>query len=122
MSLTPELLRDIGNFRRLKPNQHREGKSVLMALLECRGVDWAMASTTLRFRNPAVFQIIDRHAYRAIYGTVYPFSAKSTADRKVTLYFDYVDALVDLCAVKGLAFETIDRVLYKFDQAKNGKL
>lgn len=40
----------------------------------------------------------------------------------MSLYFDYVDALVDLCAAKGLAFETIDRVLYKFDQAKNGKL
>lgn len=122
VSLTPELLRQIGHLRRLKPNQHREGESVLLALLECRGVDLAMASTILRFRNPAVFQIIDRHAYRAIYGTVYPLSTKCAVDRKVKLYFDYVDALVDLCAAKGEPFETIDRVLYKFDQAKNGKL
>jgi hypothetical protein len=27
-----------------------------------------------------------------------------------------------ICAAKGLAFETVDRVLYKFDQDQNGKL
>lgn len=101
VSLTPELLQDIGQLRRLKPNEHRKGESVLMALLECRGVDLAMASTILRFRNPAVFQIVDRHAFRAIYGSEYPLSMKCAPDRKVSLYFDYVDALVDLCAVKG---------------------
>ena len=57
-----------------------------------------------------------------MYGTEYPLSTKCAADRKVTLYFDYLDALVDLCRAKGQPFETIDRVLYKFDQAKNGKL
>jgi hypothetical protein len=122
VALTPELLRQIGHLRRLKSNEHRKGGSVLTALLECRGVDLAMASTILRFRNPSVFQIVDRHAYRAIYGSVYPLSTKSAVDRKVTLYFDYLDALVDLCAAKGLVFETVDRVLYKFDQGKNGKL
>jgi hypothetical protein len=122
VSLTPQLLRQIGHLQRLKPNEHRKGESVLTALLECRGVDLAMASTILRFRNPAVFQIVDRHAYRAIYGSVYPLSTKCAVDRKVKLYFGYLDALVDLCAAKGQAFETIDRVLYKFDQDKNGKL
>jgi hypothetical protein len=122
VSLTPDLLRQIGQLRRLKSKEHRKGEPVLTALLGCRGVDLAMASTILRFRNPAVFQIVDRHAYRAIYGRAYPLSTKCAADRKVSLYFDYVDALVSLCAAKGLAFESIDRVLYKFDQAKNGKL
>ena len=122
VSLTPELLGQIGQLQRLKPNEHRKGESVLAALLECHGVDLAMASTILRFRNRAVFQIVDRHAYRAVYGTGYPLSTKCATNRKVSLYFDYVDALVDLCGAKGLAFDTIDRVLYKFDQAKNGKL
>jgi hypothetical protein len=122
VSLTPELLRQIGQLQRLKPNEHRKGESVLAALLECHGVDLAMASTILRFRNRAVFQIVDRRAYRAVYGTEYPLSTKFAINRKVSLYFGYLDALVDLCAAKGLAFETIDRVLYKFDQAKNGKL
>jgi hypothetical protein len=119
---TDEMSRQIGQIRRLKPNEHRMGESVLTALLDCRGVDLAMASTILRFRNPAVFQIVDRHAYRAIYGSAYPLSTKCATDRKVSLYFDYLDALVELCAAKRLAFKTIDRVLYKFDQAKNGKL
>jgi thermostable 8-oxoguanine DNA glycosylase len=122
VSLTPELLRKVGQLRRLKPNEHRKAEAVLTALLKCHGVDLAMASTILRFRNPAVFQIVDRHAYRAIYGTDYPLSTKSTTDRKVSLYFDYVDALVDLCAAKGSAFDTIDRVLYVFDKQKNPKL
>src|SRR4051812_5662172 len=59
VSLTPEVLRQIGQLRRLKSNEHRKGESVLTALLECHGVDLAMASTILRFRNPAVFQIVD---------------------------------------------------------------
>lgn len=100
----------------------RKAESVLTALLHCRGVDLAMASTILRFRNPAVFQIVDRHAYRAVYGCEYPLSTKSSTHRKVSLYFNYVDALVDLCATKGLAFETIDRVPYKFDKRENPKL
>ena len=122
VSLPLSLLRDIGGLRRLEPNQHREAASVLTALLTHHGVDLAMASTILRFRNPAVFQIIDRHAYRAVYGQKYPLSPKCTTERKLALYFDYIDALVDLCTAKGLAFVTIDRVLYKYDQAENGKL
>ena len=122
VSLSPALLQQIGHLRLLKPDEHRKGESVLSALLECHGVDLAMASTILRFRNPPVFQIIDRHAYRAVYGSNYPLSTKCAASQKVSLYFDYLDALVDLCAAKGLAFETVDRVLYKFDQDQNGKL
>jgi hypothetical protein len=34
------------------------------------------------------------------------------------LYFDYLDALVAFCDAKGLAFETIDRLLDKFGQEK----
>jgi hypothetical protein len=115
-------LRQLGNLRRLKPKSHKRGDSVLRALLDCHGVDLALASAILRFRNPEVFQVIDRHAYRAVYGSDYPLSTKSLSDRKVSLYFQYVDDLVDLCADKRLAFRTIDRVLYKFDQANNRKL
>jgi hypothetical protein len=122
VSVTPALLRELDHIRGLKPNQHRQGRSVLTALLGCRGVDLAMASTLLRFRNPAVFQIIDRHAYRAVYGEDYPLSTKCGTDRKVALYFDYLDALVALCAAKGLEYETVDRVLYIFDRQKNGSL
>lgn len=120
--LTTELLREIGQLRYLRRGQHRGAGSVLNKLLDCRGVDLAMASTILRFRNPAVFQIVDRHAYRAVYGKAYPLSTKCGTDRKVTLYFDYLDALVALCAAKGLAFKTVDRALYIFDKRENGSL
>ena len=81
-----------------------------------------MASTFLRFRNPAVFQIIDHHAYRAIFGSDYPLHTSSSAVRKTAIYFDYLDELVKLCNRKKLKFEKVDRVLYEFDKANNGKL
>ena len=67
-------------FRRLtgKPNQHRKGESVPTALLGIYGVDLAMASTILPLRNPAVFQIVDRHAYRTVYGCEYTLSRQYT--------------------------------------------
>ena len=105
VSLTPGLLQDIRRMRDLKPNQHRQGQAILKALLNIHGVDVAMASTILRFRNPAVFQIIDRHAYRAVYGSDFRLNTKSSTERKVCVYFQYLDDLVSLCAARGLAFE-----------------
>jgi thermostable 8-oxoguanine DNA glycosylase len=106
----------------LRPGEHRESEGVLAQLLETRGVDLAMASTFLRFRNPDVFQIVDRHAYRAIYGVKYPLTTKSTVKRKVALYFEYLDRLTDLCRCRGFEFKTIDRLLYIFDKNENRQL
>ncbi len=74
-----------------------------------------MASTFLRFRNPSVFQIIDRHAYRALYGQDYK-QGTTKPSKKIELYFGYVDDLRGLCNAKGFRFETVDRVLYMFDK------
>ena len=81
-----------------------------------------MASTILRFRNPQASQIIDRHAYRAVYGRDYPLHSASKVQDKLAVYFDYVDALIDLCQDGNVEFETIDRLLYEFDKKKNGPL
>jgi hypothetical protein len=81
-----------------------------------------MASTLLRFRNPATFQIIDRRAYRAVTGDDYPLYSKSRAKRKIDLYFTYLDALVALASKKNMAFKDLDRILYVFDKQKNGTL
>jgi thermostable 8-oxoguanine DNA glycosylase len=94
----------------------------LKVLLNISGVDLPMASTILRFTNPKVFQIIDRHAYRAIYGKKYPLYQSTPTERKISLYFDYIDDLIELCKLKGLTFTTIDRLLYIFDKKNNGKL
>jgi thermostable 8-oxoguanine DNA glycosylase len=83
-------------------------------LLDIHGVDLAMASTILRFRNPEVFQIIDRHAYRAIYGVKYPLYSMSSNQRKIEAYFEYLDKLLELSQKKGLEFRTLDRLLYEF--------
>ena len=72
VGLDEDLLRRIDSLRTLKPGEHEQARSVLEQLLSTHGVDLPMASTILRFRNPAVFQIIDRHAYRAVYGKVFP--------------------------------------------------
>jgi thermostable 8-oxoguanine DNA glycosylase len=106
----------------LKSGEHIKSKEVLKVLLNVNGVDLPMASTILRFINPKVFQIIDRHAYRAIYGEKYPFYQSTPAERKVSVYFDYIDNLIELCNLKGLTFTSIDRLLYIFDKKNNGKL
>ena len=81
-----------------------------------------MASTILRFRNPSVFQIIDRHAYRTLYGTDCSLYTQSSAKRKAEVYFAYLDDLRLLCEGKGLSFESVDRVLYVFVKETNGGL
>jgi hypothetical protein len=122
VSLNIGLLRQIENLKRLNPGDHKQAESVLISLLSINGVDLPMASTIVRFRNPAVFQIIDRHAYRAIYGSHYPLYTGSLVSKKIQTYFDYLDELRKLCDRKKLAFETVDRVLYQFDKDTNGKL
>ena len=42
-------------------------KEVLKSLLKTNGVQLAMASTILRYRNPNVYQIIDQRVYRVLY-------------------------------------------------------
>lgn len=120
--LDDENIDQLKKLKSLKVGEHKKGNDVLKALLGVNGVDLPMASTILRFINPKVFQIIDRHAYRAVYGTKYPLYQATPAERKISLYFDYISYLIDLCKSKGLAFTTIDRLLYIFDKKKNGKL
>ena len=120
--LDRELLSHVAGIRSLRTGEHRQAQAVIAELLKVHGVDLPMASAFLRFRNPSAFQIIDRHAYRAIYGSNYPIHTTSSSAKKTALYFSYLDDLATLCAVKGLKFETIDRVLYQFDKTKNGPL
>ncbi len=117
-----ELLNLIDGLAALNAGEHRQAEGVLLALLETRGIDLSMASTILRFRNPSVFQIIDRHAYRSVYDDHYPLYPCSPPARKVFCYFDYIDELIRLCQQRHLAFITIDRLLYEFDKKINGGL
>lgn len=117
-----ELLSKLNRIGALSTGEHRQGGEALNSLLQTHGVDLAMASAILRFRNPRVFQVIDQHAYRAIYGRGYPLYASTPASRKIAVYFDYLDKLIELCSTRGLEFRTVDRLLYVFDKEINGQL
>jgi hypothetical protein len=117
-----DLMAELNEASALHPGDHREARSLLSRLLRQPGVDLAMASTLLRFRNQQVFQIIDRHAYRALYGTGWPLFPASNEVRKIETYFRYIDDLIVLAREKQVDFCIIDRLLYIFDKRENGKL
>ncbi len=122
VKVSDEIVVLISGLRVLKEREHRKSKKEIDTLMSLDGVDLPMASTILRFINPNVFQIIDRHAYRAVYGIKYPLYPTTPIERKISLYFDYVDQLIKLCEARRLRFTTIDRLLYVFDKKNNGKL
>lgn len=122
-----EILENTNKLKNLTQGEHRQAESVLETLLIkdkdiVRGVDLPMASTILRFRNPKVFQIIDRHAYRALYDEDFSLYKLKSIDQKVSTYFKYLDDIIDLCRKKNLEFQIIDRLLYEFDKKVNGRL
>ncbi len=120
--LRSELFSKLNNLSNLGIGQHRQGEDVIQLLLEVRGIDLPLASTLLRFRNPTAFQIIDRHAYRALYGEKYRLWRTTPSTKKILEYFRYLDDLIDLCQERNLDFRTIDRLLYVFDKERNGPL
>lgn len=121
VNMPSDLLRDLDRLRSLKPGQESQGESVIKDLLLLRGVRLPMASTFLRFANPEVFQIFDRHMYRAIYGTVFkPLSKKH--ETCWPLYRKYLGDLRGLCGAVGITFSDSDRILFEFDKAVNPPL
>lgn len=120
--LSPRVLDSLYRLRRLSPSQHRKGERVLLKLLGTHGVDLPMASTFLRFQNPDVFQIIDRHAYRAAMGKPYALHTATAVNTKMVVYFKDLDTLHELAASSGAAFRDLDRILYIFDKKHNGAI
>ncbi len=121
-ALNSDILLAIEDLKVLTTGMHRQAETTLESLLNTRGVDLPMASAFLRFRNPKAFQIIDRRAYRAIYGRDYPLHTKSPIQRKISTYFEYLDKLIELCKKRNLDFQIIDRLLYEFDKRINRNL
>ncbi|MBM3793884.1 MAG: hypothetical protein FJW31_07400 [Acidobacteria bacterium] len=121
VELSPALMRQLDNLRALNPGEHKKGKDTLEKLLAIKGVRLPMASTILRFANPRVFQIFDRHIYRAIYGKLYKNLSKKPDDC-LPIYFNFLGDLRSLCMVKKIDFEVSDRILFEFDKAENPPL
>jgi len=120
--LQTDALDALNELAQAKPKTHRQTAAQVAQLLDQSGVDLPMASTLLRFQNPKVFQIIDRHAYRAVTGDDYPLYSASGVQRKIDVYFQYLDDLFALADTKSVPFHELDRILYIFDKQQNGKL
>lgn len=131
--LSQDTLEAVDAVKTLKRGQHLSeiGLKALDALLRTKGVDLAMASTILRFRNPEVFQIIDKRAYRTVLGkklklpTNTPKKAETIAKHiklKVEVYEEYMQEIAPLVFSKALRFKDMDRALYVYDKNINVSL
>lgn len=93
-------------------------KQILEKLLSTKGVQLAMASTILRFKNPKIYQIIDQRVYRFIYGENMP-KYFSSIEYQIELYIEYLQKLKNICQVKLINFELSDRIIYELDKEFN---
>ena len=123
----------LASINNLDEKTKAETKVVLRELLhentlDNTGVRISMASTYLRFLNPKVFQIMDRHAYRAAFNYVAsPHDYSSlTHEKQIDIYFKYLTELhnIEETGYHGyrVAFENLDRFLYDFDKFIGYKL
>lgn len=123
-----EILAEVNTLKGLSFDEIERSKPVLESLLQANGVRLPMASTILRFRNPAVFQIIDERTYRIVCEgePSYPSKplkvTKGYLDTSISVYFKYlrkVKALADHC---GFDYTQMDRALYQLDIELGNKL
>lgn len=96
-----------------------KAKSLLKDLLTLRGFDLPMASTVLRFACPHHFQIIDQRVFRFISEETDVFKKPYNNDKKVEMYFDYLDRLRAVCIQYDIPFSKSDRILYQLDKDLN---
>lgn len=93
-------------------------EEILRNLLSTKGIQLAMASTILRFKNPNIYQIIDQRVYRFIYGKIMP-KYFSSIDVQIELYLEYLEKLREVCHHKKIDFILADRILYDLDKKHN---
>lgn len=93
-------------------------KIILEKLLSTNGIQLAMASTILRFKNPKVYQIIDQRVFRIIYGKKMP-KYFSSIETQINLYLEYLQKLRNVCNEKGIKYELSDRIIYELDKEFN---
>lgn len=91
---------------------------ILQKLLQTKGIQLAMASTILRFKNPKIYQIIDQRVFRFIYGENMP-KYFGTIDGQIKLYLEYLDKLKSICEKKSINIELSDRIIYELDKEFN---
>ncbi|WP_372757689.1 hypothetical protein [Mariniflexile sp.] len=98
-------------------------RKVLSKLLKIKGVQIAMASTIMRFRNPNVYQIIDQRVYRVIYKdktlNLNTTRTEKNIEYQIELYLQYLEDLRNTCEKLNIPFSESDRILYKADKRIN---
>lgn len=95
-------------------------KEILTDLLNksTRGIQLAMASTILRFKNPKVYQIIDQRVYRLLYSKELDI-VRLGIDEQIEMYFQYLTDLKKASTKYKISFEKSDRILYEADKRMN---
>jgi len=112
--IDPAVLTDLNKIRGAK--SFDEARNVILKLLKTPGVQMPMASTYLRFLNPNVFQIIDKRAYRALFGDNLK---EPKGEKALGFYFNYLTELRKKCVEQNINFKDADRIFYQFDKDKN---
>ncbi len=124
-----EIFGELKEIGKVGPKEHRKAEPVLRKLLMSPGIRLPMASTILRFLNPAAFQIIDDRAYRVLHPLKPLYPAKPANGQRLEkylanstrVYFDYLDALHEVVS-ENLPFELADRILYQLDIELGNKI
>jgi len=119
------LINEINTISSWKVLNEEKTHEILTSLLKTKGVQLAMASTILRFRNPNIFQIIDQRAYRVIEGSplklsqINETSRDTTINKQIKIYIDYLKKIKKECKKLDIDFDDADRVLYIIDKNIN---
>ena len=119
------LINEINTNSSWKVLNEEKTHEILTSLLKTKGVQLAMASTILRFRNPNIFQIIDQRAYRVIEGSplklsqINETSRDTTINKQIKIYIDYLKKIKKECKKLDIDFDDADRVLYIIDKNIN---
>ncbi len=114
---TNETIQQINSLR--NDFEIEKAKILLRNLLNQKGFDLPMASTVLRFACPEKFQIIDQRVYRFIYDNEDEFKIPHNIDKKIEIYFNYIEKLNDVCNTFKIPFDMADRILYQLDKDLN---
>lgn len=119
------LIHEINTISSWKVLNKEKTREILTSLLKTKGVQLAMASTILRFRNPNIFQIIDQRAYRVInrvplkLSQIKETSRDTTIDKQIDIYLEYLDVIREKCKKLDVDFYHADRILYIIDKNIN---
>ncbi len=101
-------------------------KNILKALISKNGIQLAMASTILRFRNKNIYQIIDQRVYRIIYRgkklKIKTYSSEKNINDQIELYVQYLKDLRSICRQLNIPFSSADRILYMADKRINNEI